>query len=116
MNKFGADMIITHVSQILGTRANSEFGQGELAWRGAFGSRMHLLKHAPITPSTREIARLYCVEALQHWEPRVRLTDVSIESETIDTGVKLTLNVRFNFIDLKTGAVLFEGLRASIVL
>jgi phage baseplate assembly protein W len=114
-NLAGEAMVVTHVSQILGTRATSAHGVGELPWRPEFGSWLHLLKHAPITAATPALARLYCVEAIQRWEPRVRITDVSVVAEEIDTGNKLDIGARFNFIDLQRGTNIFEGLLASVV-
>ena len=111
-NEFGRKLIIAAVSQILGTFAATEISQGELPWRPNFGSAIYLLKHQPINEATQNLARIYVVEAIQRWESRVKITDVRAERE--DT--KLILNVRFNFIDLNTGSVVFEDLEASIVI
>lgn len=111
-NEFGRKLIIAAVSQILGTFASTEIAQGELPWRPNFGSALYLLKHQPIGETLNNLARIHVVEAIQRWESRVRITDVRLERE--DT--KLIINVRFNFIDLNTGSVVFEGLEASIVI
>ncbi len=111
-HEFGKKLIVAAVSQILGTFAATEIAQGELPWRPNFGSALYLLKHQPIGETLNNLARIHVVEAIQRWEPRVRITDVRLERE--DT--KLIINVRFNFVDLNTGSVVFEDLQASIVI
>jgi hypothetical protein len=111
-NEFGPKLIKSAVSQILGTVAATEIAQGEVPWRPNFGSAIHLLKHQPQNETLQNLARIHVVEAIQRWEPRVKITDVRVERK--DT--KLILNVRFNFIDLNTGSVVFPDLEASIVI
>ncbi len=111
-NEFGQKLIVAAVSQILGTFAATEVSQGELPWRPNFGSALYLLKHQPNNETLQNLARIHVVEAIQRWEPRVKITDVRVERE--DT--KSIINVRFNFIDLNTGSVVFEDLEASIVI
>lgn len=111
-NEFGVALIKSNVSQILGTFAASEIAQGELPWRPNFGSVLYLLRHQPNNDSAQSLARIYVVEALQRWEPRVKVTDVRVSRE--DT--KLILNVRFNFVDPTTGNTVFQDLEASIVI
>ena len=113
-NTSGKDLVVSAVRQILGTVSESEFNQGEMPWRPDFGSKLLLLKHAPNNQALLEIARLHVVEAVTRWEKRVRITDVQTTNEDLDQLNKLTITVRFNFIDLQTGRIIFEDLEASI--
>ncbi len=115
-NEVGANLVRKSVSQILGTRAQTEFADGELKWRQSFGSRIHLLKHAPNNQATRELARLYSIEAVNIWEPRARISRIDVRSEDPADQSKLTVAVRIDFIDLNTGAVIFDNLEVAIVL
>ncbi len=111
-NEFGPRLITSAVSQILGTFASTEVAQGEVPWRPNFGSALYLLRHQPNNEVLQSLARIHSVEAIQRWEPRVKITDVRVERE--DTT--LTLHVRFNFIDLTTGQAIFEDLEALITI
>lgn len=115
-NLTGAKLVRAAVSQILGTRAETELGEGELPWRPEFGSKLHLLKHAPNNQATRELARLYSVEAVNIWEPRARISFVDVRSEDPNDQRTLTISARFDFIDLNTGAIIFDNLESAIVL
>src|ERR1044072_5522330 len=44
-NAGGVELVKSCVSQILGTRAASDYVQGELPWRPRFGSLIYLAKH-----------------------------------------------------------------------
>lgn len=115
-NLVGAELVQRAVSQILGTKAATEFNQGEIQWRPDFGSKLHLLRHAPNNQATHELARLYSVEAVNRWEPRARITNVNVLSEDPTDLKSLTVAAKFNFIDLNTGAVIFDNLETAIVL
>ena len=73
----GAEQVIrSAVGQILGTVGSSDFTQGELPWRTEFGSLLHLLRHQKNDRVLQELARVYVVDALKRWEPRVVVTAV----------------------------------------
>lgn len=114
-NTVGIPLVRSAVTQILGTKAETEFNEGELPWNPEFGSKLHLLKHAPNNQATAELARIYSIEAVNRWEPRVRITNIDVRSEDPTDLSVLTIAAKFNFIDLQTGAVIFEGLEVSIV-
>lgn len=76
----GADLVYACGEQVLGTRATSPLGSGELPWRPEFGSKLHLIRHRNINPTTKELARAWASEALQRWEPRLRVQDISFEA------------------------------------
>lgn len=60
------------IHQILGTK------QGERVMEPEFGSRLLELLFEPIDEITIALARLYTIEAIEKWEPRVILNDVQI--------------------------------------
>jgi uncharacterized protein len=60
---------------------SSDFTQGELPWRTEFGSLLHLLCHQKNDRVLQELARVYVVDALKRWEPRVVVTSVQIARE-----------------------------------
>lgn len=77
-NAGGVELIKSCVAQILGTQcaydgANVQ-AQGELLWRPAFGALLYRLRHMKQGPTLNELARVYVVDALARWEPRVSVT------------------------------------------
>ena len=60
------------IHQILGTKI------GERVMLPDFGSRLHELQFEPIDDVTIALARVYTIEAIEKWEPRVELNDVNI--------------------------------------
>ena len=70
----GEAVVRSAVGQILGTIGSSDFTQGELPWRTEFGSLLHLLRHQKNDRILEELARVYVVDALKRWEPRVVVT------------------------------------------
>lgn len=75
----GLDLIKSQVGQVLGTRASSNFSQGELPWNPRFGSLVHLLRHRNTFDGTKELATLYVIEALKKYLPNIRVKEVSID-------------------------------------
>ncbi len=63
-------LVRASIIQILGTRI------GERAIEVEFGSRLHELIFEPIDDITIALARVYTIEAIERWEPRVDLNDV----------------------------------------
>lgn len=82
----GPSLIRSMIGQILGTRASTDYSPGELPWRGDFGSLLHFLRHRPNTQATRELARVYTVEALGRWLPQVRVKGVDVTRENGPEG------------------------------
>lgn len=60
------------IHQILGTRI------GERVMLPQFGSRLYELIFEPIDDITVALARVYTIEAIEKWEPRVELNDVVV--------------------------------------
>ena len=77
----GVELVQSMVGQVLGTRAGSDFTEGELPWRGDFGSLLHLLKHQNNTQVLEELGRIRVAEALSRWIPQIRLKAVEISRE-----------------------------------
>lgn len=90
-NGGGLALLTARVGQVLGTKADSTAGPGELAWRSDFGSRLHLLRHKNGSDALASLARAMVVEALRRWEPGVVVT--SVTSSVV--GKEVTLRTRF---------------------
>lgn len=74
-NAGGKRLVQSSVGQILGTEAQGSSSHGELPWRPAFGSQMHLLRHRK-GPIVKELGSQYARDALKVWAPRVQVTNI----------------------------------------
>ncbi len=63
-----------------------------------FGSLLHLLRHQKNDAVLQEPARVYVVDALKRWEPRVRVTSVQVARERLDGENVLAIRLRYNII------------------
>ncbi|OKH50467.1 baseplate protein [Calothrix sp. HK-06] len=61
-------------------------GIGERVYRPDFGSRLAELAFAPMNSETLMQARLYVLEALEVWEPRITIEQIIIEPYPV-TGI-----------------------------
>jgi len=104
-------LIKSNIKQVLGTKARSAVGGGELPWRTDFGSWLHLLRHRQNDVVLQEMARAYVIDALKQWEPRAQVTAVSIFS----VGRTLMLRIRFNII-IQSGNVLAQDQEVELPL
>jgi phage baseplate assembly protein W len=75
------DLLLAQAEQVLGTEADSPKGSGELPWRTAFGSVLHLLRHRPNDASLAELARVHARDALVRWAPGVQVTTCVVEQQ-----------------------------------
>ena len=91
------------VGQILGTLGASAATQGEIPWRTELGSLLHLLRHQKNDAALQELARVYVTDALQRWEPRVRVTGVKVTRERQDGDDVLAIRVSYNLITSGSG-------------
>lgn len=89
-NAAGEQNVRACVGQVLGTR------RGEVRWRRAFGADLHLLLHRPQNPALEDYAALLVRDALQRWEPRVRLRSVRVQKR--EAGV-LGVEVLYVLVD-----------------
>ena len=92
----GEQLVRSAVGQILGTVGSSDFTQGEVPWRSAFGSLLHLLRHQRNDHVLQELARVYVVEALRRWEPRVVVTAVQVIRAQLDGKNVLSIRLIYN--------------------
>ncbi len=114
----GAEQVIrSAVGQILGTVGSSDFTQGELPWRTEFGSLLHLLRHQKNDRVLQELARVYVVDALKRWEPRVVVTAVQVAREQQDGENVLAIRLRYNVISTNVPGnnVILAGLQQLVI-
>ncbi|MEO7733817.1 MAG: GPW/gp25 family protein [Kofleriaceae bacterium] len=98
----GEKLIRSSVGQILGTVGASDFTQGELPWRTELGSLLHHLRHQKNDHVLQELARVYVVDALKRWEPRVVVTAVQVTREQLDGESVLAIRLRYHIIAANT--------------
>ena len=67
---------------------------GERMYRPDFGSRLTELAFEPLNNSTMIQIRLYVVEALEVWEPRIEIDRVETEPDPVRGRVDITIDYR----------------------
>lgn len=67
---------------------------GERLYRPDFGCRLSELAFAPLNNDTLLRIRLYVMEALQKWEPRIEVDDVLTEPDAVSGRIEIILNYR----------------------
>lgn len=95
----GKELLASKVRQALMTEGASPQSSGELPWRTAFGSSLHLLRHQRNDAALAELARVYVRDALQRWVPEAELVEVT--ATRVDAAVHL--RVRFREADPRMG-------------
>jgi hypothetical protein len=107
----GEQLIRSAVGQILGTIGASNATPGELPWRTDFGSLLHRLRHQKNDAVLQELARVYVVDALKRWEPRVVVTSVRIGRERQDGENVLAIRIRYDVVSMNTtgNSVILSG-------
>ena len=105
------------VGQILGTIGASDHTPGEVPWRTDFGSLLYLLRHQKNDHVLAELARVYVVDALKRWEPRVVVTTVAITREVQSGADVLAIRVRYDVISANTSGnnVILSGVEQTVV-
>jgi hypothetical protein len=98
----GEALIRSAVGQILGTVGASEMTQGETPWRTEFGSLLHRLRHQKNDSVLQELARVYVVDALKRWEPRIIVTSVTVRREQKDGENVLAIRIRYDVVSTNT--------------
>src|SRR5581483_1311178 len=106
------------VGQILGTNGASDRTPGEVPWRTEFGSLLYLLRHQKNDSVLAELARVYVVDALKRWDPRVVVTAVTITQEGKGNENVLSIHLRYDAISLNVPGnnVILSGVEQTIVL
>jgi uncharacterized protein len=64
---------------------------GERVYRPDFGSRLSELVFAPLNTSTLLLLRLYVEEALEAWEPRIEIDEISTDPDPVRGRVDITI-------------------------
>jgi len=67
---------------------------GQRVMRPRFGSRLHELIFAPANAETFGLAEMYVQDALNFWEPRIELLDVSAGTDPDQAGY-LLIHIRY---------------------
>jgi phage gp46-like protein len=88
----GAELLRSKVIQALATEGETPRSTGELPWRTAFGSGLHLLRHQRNDDVLAALAQVYVRDALQRWVPEVELVAVTATRE--DAALQLTVRYR----------------------
>ncbi len=87
----GDELLASKVLQVLATEGASTRTSGELPWRTAFGTPLHLLRHQRNEHALAELARIYVRDALRRWVPDAELVSVAASRD----GAALSLRVRY---------------------
>ncbi|MDF5711988.1 MAG: GPW/gp25 family protein [Nostoc sp. S4] len=69
-------------------------GVGERVYRPTFGSRLSELAFAPLNTDTLLRIRIYVLEALEVWEPRIYVDEVLTDPDPVRGRVDITINYR----------------------
>jgi uncharacterized protein len=69
-------------------------GVGERVYRPNFGSRLSELAFAPMNSDTMLRIRIYVLEALEVWEPRIIVDQVITEPDPIRGRIDININYR----------------------
>jgi phage baseplate assembly protein W len=69
-------------------------GVGERVYRPTFGSRLSELAFAPLNSDTLLRIRLYVLEALEVWEPRITIDEVLTDPDPVRGRVDIIINYR----------------------
>jgi len=114
----GEQLIRSAVGQILGTIGSSDATPGELPWRTEFGSLLHRLRHQKNDSVLQELGRVYVVDALKRWEPRIVATAVQIAREQHDGENVLSIRLRYDVISANTPGdnVIVAGVEQTLML
>lgn len=111
-NGTGAELIASHIGQVLGTICHSQNTGGEVPWRTEFGSLLHLLRLNNMSPALAEKARAYTAHALRRWVPRVRVTQVKVTQ--VEAEGKMLIRVGWQLLAEGTEKVVVSGLETEI--
>lgn len=69
-------------------------GLGERVYRPNFGSRLAELAFSPLNTDTLIRIRLYVLEALETWEPRIIIDEVRTDPDPVRGRVDIIINYR----------------------
>ena len=98
----GADLVRACLGQLLRTRGTFRGVPGEIPWRPTFGCALGVLKHRGNDDQHRDLALIYIQDAVDRWEPRIRLTGIDLVPRTLAGRTALLVQVRYHMIDSNT--------------
>ena len=78
----GYELRVAKVLQTLLTEGDTPQGSGEVPWRTAFGSGLHLLRHRNADAVLAELARVRARDALRRWAPSAEVVRVETSAES----------------------------------
>lgn len=78
----GYELQLAKILQALLTEGDTPQGSGEMPWRTAFGSGLHLLRHRNADAVLAELARVRAGDALRRWSPSAEVVRVDISAES----------------------------------
>lgn len=89
-------------------------GVGERVYRPNFGSRLSELAFAPLNTDTLLRIRIYILEALEVWEPRIIVDEVITEPDPVRGKVDIMINYRLkDYADIQSFVYPFYLLAAE---
>lgn len=114
----GLALVKSCVQQVLLTRCSNPDNpalQGEIDWAPERGSLLYLLRHKKNTLTDHARARIYVIDALRRWEPRVVLKNVSVEESQLSPNVML-INLLYDVIstNLAANRVVYPGVDQTV--
>ena len=83
----GYELRLAKILQVLLTEGDTPQGSGEMPWRTAFGSGLHLLRHRNADAVLRELARVRARDALRRWAPGAQ--PIRVEATVSETELRL---------------------------
>lgn len=84
----GEELIRESILMILGT------AEGERVMRPEFGCGLNELVFAPNNTATASLAMFHVKEALQKWEPRIDVSEVTVSRDP-EEGNRLNIEIRY---------------------
>lgn len=89
-----SELLRSKVIQALATEGETPQSTGELLWRTAFGSALHLLRHQRNDDVLVSLAQVYVRDVLKRWVPEVELVTVTVIVTRADAELQLTVRYR----------------------
>lgn len=120
-NAEGVELVKACVGQILGMQATSPLTQGELRWAPERGSLLYRLRHLNNDLLLQELGRVYVLDALRQWEPRIRVRGTRVSRiRAPDSNGENILVILLVYDVIKANVsgnqVLLEGIKQTVEL
>lgn len=94
VNAEGEAVVRACLGQILGMQGSSDFVQGELEWAPERGALLYLLRHQNNDIVLRELGRVYVLQAIARFEPRVQVKSTDVFRMRSPDGNESTLVIK----------------------